>query len=825
MFGSGQWTIWEGYAASKLFKGGFRTNNLDPNARHCMASAAAGFMRTFGIDEPMGCYDDFEAADAFVLWGSNMAEMHPILWSRITDRRLSYPHVKVAVLSTFEHRSFELADIPMVFKPQTDLIILNAIANHIIKTNRVNKDFVAKHTVFKRGQTDIGYGLRPEHPLQQKATGKDKADDATDITFDQFAAFVSGYTLQRAADESGVPLNRIEALAELYADPKTKVMSLWTMGFNQHTRGVWANNLVYNLHLLTGKISEPGNSPFSLTGQPSACGTAREVGTFSHRLPADMVVTNAEHRAKTEKIWQLPEGTISDKPGFHAVLQNRMLKDGKLNAYWVQVNNNLQAGPNINQEGLPGYSNPDTFVVVSDAYPTVTALGADLVLPVAMWVEKEGAYGNSERRTHFWHQLVTAPGESRSDLWQLMEFSKRFKIEEVWPEELIAKKPDYRGKTLFDVLFKNGQVDKYPLQDIEAGYENAEAKHFGFYVQKGLFEEYAAFGRGHGHDLAPFDTYHQSAWSALAGRRRQGDTLALPRGPRSLRQGRQGTISTASPTARRASLPCPYEPPAESPDSEYPFWLTTGRVLEHWHSGSMTRRVPELHKACPERALLHASRRRQGPAAVARRGDQGRLAARLHAHARRDQGAQQAAARRGVRALVRREPAHQQSHARRDGPDLAADRFQEVRDPDREGLRRPCGSRTPSARRLAVLPARRWRHRQQPDRPGAALGPARQHPLQDVGPAPRLLPQANTDIREVRNYPEQPPVIPHIIEAYQLDANVNQCLSCHARSRTGESQAPMVSITHFMDRDGQFLASVSPRRYFCIQCHVPQIPR
>jgi cytochrome c-type protein NapB len=97
-------------------------------------------------------------------------------------------------------------------------------------------------------------------------------------------------------------------------------------------------------------------------------------------------------------------------------------------------------------------------------------------------------------------------------------------------------------------------------------------------------------------------------------------------------------------------------------------------------------------------------------------------------------------------------------------------------------------------------------------------------PLQEVGPAPRLLPQANMDIREVRSYPEQPPVIPHTIEAYQLDANVNQCLSCHARSRTGESQAPMVSITHFMDRDGQFLASVSPRRYFCIQCHVPQHP-
>jgi nitrate reductase (cytochrome) len=600
MFGSGQWTVWEGYAAAKLFKAGFRSNNIDPNARHCMASAVAGFMRTFGIDEPMGCYDDIEATDAFVLWGSNMAEMHPILWTRVTDRRLSAPHVRVAVLSTFEHRSFDLADIGMVFVPQTDLYILNAIANHIIKTGRVNKEFVNAHTVFKRGQTDIGYGLRPDHPLQKKATGAAKANDATDMTFDEYAKFVSEYTLEKAAEMSGVPLNRIEALAELYADPKTKVVSFWTMGFNQHTRGVWCNNLVYNIHLLTGKIATPGNSPFSLTGQPSACGTAREVGTFSHRLPADMLVANKAHRDIAEKIWQLPEGTIPDKPGYHAVLQSRMLRDGLLNAYWVQVNNNLQAGPNVNEEIYPGFRNPENFIVVSDAYPTVTALGADLILPTAMWVEKEGAYGNAERRTQFWHQLVSAPGESRSDLWQLMEFSKRFKMEEVWTEELLAKKPEYRGKTLFDVLYKNGVIDKYPVSDIEAGYANDEAKAFGFYPQKGLFEEYASFGRGHGHDLAPFDTYHRERglrWPVVNGqetrwRFKEGSDPYVKQGTNFQFYG--------FPDGKARIFALPFEPAAESPDKEYPLWLSTGRVLEHWHSGSMTRRVPELYRAFPE---------------------------------------------------------------------------------------------------------------------------------------------------------------------------------------------------------------------------------
>jgi nitrate reductase NapA len=599
MFGSGQWTIWEGYAAAKLFKAGFRSNNIDPNARHCMASAVAGFMRTFGIDEPMGCYDDIEATDAFVLWGSNMAEMHPLLWTRVTDRRLSAPHVRVAVLSTFEHRCFDLADVGLVFRPQTDLVLLNAIANHIITTGRVNTDFVKRHTVFKRGQTDIGYGLRPDNPLQKAAKGAANPNDATDITFDEYAKFVSDYTIKKAAEMSGVPANRIEAVAELYADPKTKVVSFWTMGFNQHTRGVWCNNLVYNLHLLTGKISEPGNSPFSLTGQPSACGTAREVGTFSHRLPADMLVANKEHRDKTEGIWQLPEGTIPAQPGYHAVLQNRMLKDGKLNAYWVQVNNNIQAAPNLNEEGYPGYRNPENFIVVSDAYPTVTTACADLILPTAMWVEKEGAYGNAERRTQFWHQLVDAPGESRSDLWQLMEFSKRFKIEEVWPEELLSKKPEYKGKTLYDVLFKNGVVDKSPVSEIAQGYKNQESNYFGFYVQKGLFEEYASFGRGHGHDLAPFDAYHEARglrWPVVNGqetrwRFREGSDPYVG-------QGRDFEFY-GFPDGKARIFALPYEPPAESPDAEYPFWLVTGRVLEHWHSGSMTRRVPELYRAFP----------------------------------------------------------------------------------------------------------------------------------------------------------------------------------------------------------------------------------
>src|SRR3546814_14056080 len=119
-----------------------------------------------------------------------------------------------------------------------------------------------------------------------------------------------------------------------------------------------------------------------------------------------------------------------------------------------------------------------------------------------MWVEKEGAYGNAERRTHVWHQLVEATGEARSDLWQIMEFSKRFTTDEVWPKELLDAHPAYKGKTLFDVLFRNGKVDRFTLTEIDSDYTNQEARQFGSYVQKGLFEAYDGFGRGHGNNLA-----------------------------------------------------------------------------------------------------------------------------------------------------------------------------------------------------------------------------------------------------------------------------------------------------------------------------------
>ena len=333
-----------------------------------------------------------------------------------------------------------------------------------------------------------------------------------------------------------------------------------------------------------------------------------------------------------------------------------MLKDGKLNAYWVQVNNNMQAGANMMQEGYPGYRNPDNFIVVSDAYPTVTALAADLILPTAMWVEKEGAYGNAERRTQFWHQLVNAPGEARSDLWQLVEFSKRFKIEEVWPAELLAKKPEYaarRSTTCSSATARSTSSRR--RRSKPATRTRGEGVRL-LPAERACSRSTPSFGRGHGHDLAPFDTYHEVRGLRWPVVERQGDAVALPRGHRSVREGRHRLPVLRQPGRQaRVIFALPYEPPAEAPDKEYPFWLSTGRVLEHWHSGSMTRRVPELLPRVPQRRRLHApGRRRRRSACGAAARCEVDLAPRRDAHARRDARPQQAAARARVRAVVRR---------------------------------------------------------------------------------------------------------------------------------------------------------------------------
>jgi len=142
------------------------------------------------------------------------------------------------------------------------------------------------------------------------------------------------------------------------------------------------------------------------------------------------------------------------------------------------------------------------------------------------------------------------------------------------------------------------------MTDTQEGFDNDESVHFGYYLQKGLFEEYADFGRGKAHDLADFDMYHKARglrWPVVDGKEtlwrfREGYDPYVKAGNRVEFYGK--------PDGKAVIFALPYEPPAEEPDGDFNLWLVTGRVLEHWHSGSMTRRVPELHRAFPNAVLF-----------------------------------------------------------------------------------------------------------------------------------------------------------------------------------------------------------------------------
>ncbi|MGE4457488.1 MAG: nitrate reductase catalytic subunit NapA [Arcobacteraceae bacterium] len=707
VFASGQYTIMEGYAALKMMKGGFRSNAFDPNARHCMASAVVGFYQTFGIDEPSGCYDDIELTDTVVAWGSNMAEMHPILWSRVTDRKLSNPErVKIVSIQTYTHRTSDIADIEIIFTPNTDTALWNYIAHEIVYNHpeAIDWDFVKKHIIFCSQPVNIGYGMRRDgekalkdgkytekemeivrkemqtivsdtegpalEPFGYKTGDTMKHNPGSlahwEISFDEYKKFLAPYTVDYVAkiakgdpDESLEQFKgKLKALAALYIEKGRKVVSFWTMGMNQHTRGTWCNTLSYNVHFLLNKQAHPGSGAFSLTGQPSACGTAREVGTFTHRLPADMMVENQQHRKICEDVWKVPNGTINPVGVQHIMKIHRDIEDGLIKFAWVNVCNPYQDTASASH-WIKAAREMDNFIVTSDGYPGISAKVSDLILPSAMIYEKWGGYGNAERRTQLWRQQVLPVGDAMSDTWQWVELSKRFTVADLWGEwapsgprkeklpSVIeeAKKMGYNEKTtMYEILFANDRARAYKLDQndpVQKGYDNTEGygdsrnvvgsdgqvfKGYGFFIQKYLFEEYAYFGRGHAHDLADFDTYHKVRglkWPVVDGKETQW-RFNTQYDPYAKKYGAEtghtefafyGSLAKALPygdlkgvtNKEKTSLKNkakifarPYMDYPEKPDAEYPSWLCTGRMLEHWHSGTMTMRVPELYRAVPE---------------------------------------------------------------------------------------------------------------------------------------------------------------------------------------------------------------------------------
>ena len=550
-YGSGQAMTEESYLANRLFKGGIGTNNVEGNPRLCMASAAGGYVTTFGKDEPMGCYEDIWHANTIFLVGSNTAECHPVIFDQILAAKQQNRRLNVIVLDPRKSPAASIARLHLAPTPGYDLAVFHSMAYCLIRDGHHDAEFINKNCQFKI--------VKDGKPVN--------------VGFEGYVKFLEDFTPERAEMQSGVPAEDIEEAAKLFSYGPT--MSIWTMGLNQRTRGVWANNLMHNLHLVTGNIGKPGATPFSMTGQPNACGGVRDTGTLCHLLPYGRSLKKKEDRQSMEKIWGSKPGTIQSKPGLHTVEMFRALGEDKIKAMVILTTNPGQSMPNLHpvRDAMGKEREDKPFIVCLDIFPTRTTELADLVLPAAMWSEKTGVFGMSERRYQLHPQIKAPPGQARSDFDILLDFAERLE------DKGVVKKGYTKGK------FKNtdDMWDEIRLASKGTPYDFMGMTRERLKEERGL--------------RWPCPTENHPG---TARRFVKGDDPNLDSGKYADHTLAQGDVKFfAAPDERAIVWLRPALGPAEPADEEYPFVLSTGRVMEHWHSGTMTMRAEELRRAYP----------------------------------------------------------------------------------------------------------------------------------------------------------------------------------------------------------------------------------
>jgi assimilatory nitrate reductase catalytic subunit len=503
---TGQLVTEEFYTLGKLVQLGFGTNNYDGNTTLCMASAVSGYKRSFGSDGPPGCYDDLAQADLIVLIGANIADNHPILCQRLLEN----PKATLVVADPRITKTAMLADLYLPVKPRSDIALLNAIAHVLIRDSFIDRDYIAQHT-----------------------TG-----------FEDLERHVAKFTPEYAAPITGLDVDLIERVAMLYARARAPFIG-WTMGVNHSTQGTETVNAINNLALLTGKIGRPGATPFSITGQCNAMGT-REAG-FTSGLPGYRKFENAADREELAGLWNIDAARIPTARGlaYPDIIEAALSK--RIRGLWIIATNPVVSFPN--HEVLIQALETLEFLVVQDGFdPTPTSAMAHLVLPAAMWGEKEGTYTNSERRVSKVNAAVKPPAEARPDFDIFLDLAGRLGVR--------------------DELFP------------------------GWTGPRDAFEEWKRVSKGR---LCDYSAMTYEAIEAAGGIQWGGERLYA-----------DGNFPTPDGRARLHVVEC--QPFPEQPGREFPFVLNTGRTVEHWHTRTKTGVVPILEGMSP-RAWLEMNPR------------------------------------------------------------------------------------------------------------------------------------------------------------------------------------------------------------------------
>jgi anaerobic selenocysteine-containing dehydrogenase len=503
---TGQLVTEEFYTLGKLVQLGLGTPNYDGNTTLCMATAVAGYKRSFGSDGPPGAYEDLETADVVLLIGANIAENHPILCSRLRAN----PASTIIVVDPRVTKTAMLADLHLPIRPRSDLALINGLIHFVIEHDLIDREYIAAHT-----------------------TG-----------FEALRESVREYTSERVAEITGLTLEQIYRTAWTFASAEGAFIG-WTMGVNHSTKGTETVNAINNLALITGNIGRTGAAPFSITGQCNAMGT-REAG-FASCLPGYRVFENATDREALARLWRIPVERIPAARGLAYPDIIEAALERKIRALWIIATNPIVSFPNLGalQQALESLE----FLVVQDGYyPTPTAEYAHVVLPAAIWGEKEGTYTNSERRVSKVNLAVPPPGEARADFDIFLDLAEVLGVR--------------------DELFPGWQTP-------------ADA-----------FEEWTRVSAGRLCD------YSGMTYAAIE--RHGGLQWPFPPGSdpgETQRLYRDGRFQT--PDGRARLLPTTWEPFPEPPTPEFPLVLNTGRTVEHWHTRTKTGKVPILERLSP----------------------------------------------------------------------------------------------------------------------------------------------------------------------------------------------------------------------------------
>jgi ferredoxin-nitrate reductase len=538
---SGQLFLEEYYVLAMIGKAGLGTPHMDGNTRLCTATAAAALKVSFGTDGQPGSYSDIDITDAILHIGHNVASQQTVLWSRILDRLEAPNPPKLIVIDPRTTYTAEKATVHLAPVVGTNIPVMNGLLHLIIESGNFDTAFIKNSTV----------------------------------GFEELKKIVSKWTPERVERISRVPAEKLREAAAILGNAKSLVSTV-LQGVYQSMQATAAAVQVNNLHLIRGLIGKPGCGIYQMNGQPTAQNN-RECGADGD-FPGFRNWGNQKHVQELADLWNVePDKLPHWAPPTHAMQLWRYAEQGTITMLWINGTNPAVSMPELSRIRKI-LQKEELFVVVQDCFMTETAKYADVVLPAAIWGEKTGCFTNVDRTVHISHKAIEPPGQAKSDLEIFLDYSRRMdfrnkdgdplikwktaeEVFEGWKACSKGRPCDYSGMSY--AKLSAGSGIQWPCND---QFPDGTAHLY----TDGRFNT----------DIDYCETYNYDLDTGAAYDRKKYETI--------------------DPKGKAFLKGADYQEPHEIPDEHYPLWLTTGRLVYHFHTRTKTGRSKALQDAAPD---------------------------------------------------------------------------------------------------------------------------------------------------------------------------------------------------------------------------------